>query len=284
MKTARRKALEPRKRPRQARSTATVEALLEAPIQVLDAEGAPRLTTTRVAERAGVSVGTMYQYFPHKQSLLYAVLQRHLERVAAAVEHACRELQGSSLAAMASGLVNAYLDAKTGDVETSRALYMVSGEMDAEPEGSERTAAAMRMLATATDGEFDDLRGDVPLLAAMSAFSQCRPGRQEADGGRTTSGTANDVRRVSACARPQVTIRKELSWLKLEQRWHGQLDKHRQALTTSLWCGLRRESERTFGAAARRIRYHSERHPEDRLAAHGASVSCRLRVYQRRCL
>lgn len=173
MKTARRRVLEPRKRPRQARSTATVEAILEATIQVLVAEGAPRLTTTRVAERAGVSVGTMYQYFPHKQSLLYAVLQRHLERVAAAVERACRDLQASSIAAMAGGLVNAYLDAKTGDVETSRALYMVSGEMDTSDllgGISKRIIAAIEeMLATATDGEFDDLSAvTFTLVAAMS--------------------------------------------------------------------------------------------------------------------
>jgi AcrR family transcriptional regulator len=161
MTTARRTGLEPRKRPRQARSTATVEAVLEATIQVLVAEGAPRLTTTRVAERAGVSVGTMYQYFPHKQSLLYAVLERHLDGVASAVERACRQLQASSIATMASGVVNAYLDAKTVDVEASRALYMVSGEIDISDllgRISKRIAAAIEeMLATATDAEFDDL-------------------------------------------------------------------------------------------------------------------------------
>jgi hypothetical protein len=55
--------LKPRKTPRQARAEATVDAILEATIQVLLSEGAGRLTTTRVAARAGVSVGTMYQYF-----------------------------------------------------------------------------------------------------------------------------------------------------------------------------------------------------------------------------
>ena len=61
-------AFEPRKTPIQARSTVTVEAIFEATIQVLLSRGADRLTTTRVAERAGVSVGTLYQYYPNKQS------------------------------------------------------------------------------------------------------------------------------------------------------------------------------------------------------------------------
>jgi hypothetical protein len=52
-----------RKTPRQTRAEATVDAILEATIQVLLSEGAGRLTTTRVAARAGVSVGKMYQYF-----------------------------------------------------------------------------------------------------------------------------------------------------------------------------------------------------------------------------
>src|ERR1700684_1839327 len=105
-------ALKPRKTPRQARSVATVDAIFEATIQVLLAEGARGLTTSRVAERAGVSVGTMYQYFPHKQSLLYAVLQQHLEAVADAVEAACAQYRGRTVAAIADGLVNAYIDAK----------------------------------------------------------------------------------------------------------------------------------------------------------------------------
>ena len=69
--------LEPRKTPVQARSAASVSAILEATIQVLLSVGKERLTTTRVAARAGVSVGTLYQYFPNKSALLQAVVKRH---------------------------------------------------------------------------------------------------------------------------------------------------------------------------------------------------------------
>ena len=60
-----------RKRPKQARSTELVAAILEAAAQVLAKEGAPRFTTARVAERAGVSVGSLYQYFPNKAAILF---------------------------------------------------------------------------------------------------------------------------------------------------------------------------------------------------------------------
>jgi len=73
--------LEPRKSPVQARSTASVEAILQATIQVLLDVGKERLTTTKVALRAGVSVGTLYQYFPNKSALLQAALKCHLSDV-----------------------------------------------------------------------------------------------------------------------------------------------------------------------------------------------------------
>ena len=60
-----------RKQPKQARSTELVVAILEAAVQVLVAEGAPRFTMARLAERAGVSVGSLYQYFPNKAAILF---------------------------------------------------------------------------------------------------------------------------------------------------------------------------------------------------------------------
>jgi AcrR family transcriptional regulator len=60
-----------RRQPKQARSTGLVATILEAALQVLAKEGANRFTTTRVAERAGVSVGSVYQYFPNKASILF---------------------------------------------------------------------------------------------------------------------------------------------------------------------------------------------------------------------
>ncbi|MGO9602758.1 MAG: TetR/AcrR family transcriptional regulator [Candidatus Binataceae bacterium] len=154
-------SLEPRKTPVQARSAVTVEAIFEGTIQVLLEVGPDRLTTTRVADRAGVSVGTLYQYFPNKHSLLFAVVEQHLNQVASAVERACRGNHGQPLSTMIESVVEAFVDAKMQRSDISTALY-------ATATGHKATAfvnkiakrgliAVASMLATAPDAQFDDL-------------------------------------------------------------------------------------------------------------------------------
>ena len=71
MPTRRSAPVTSRKQPKQARSNDLVAAILDAAVQVLTTEGAQRFTTARVAERAGVSVGSLYQYFPNKAAILF---------------------------------------------------------------------------------------------------------------------------------------------------------------------------------------------------------------------
>jgi AcrR family transcriptional regulator len=97
-------ALKPRKQPVQARSEATVLAIHEASIQVLLSAGYRSFTTTRVSERAGVSVGTLYQYFPNRQALIRAVLERYLAEMSASIQADCHSLEGSSLDEIATGM------------------------------------------------------------------------------------------------------------------------------------------------------------------------------------
>jgi AcrR family transcriptional regulator len=159
--------LEPRKWPVQARSAASVNAILEATVQVLLRVGKERLTTTRVALRAGVSVGTLYQYFPNKRSLLQAALKRHLEEVTEAVERVCQEQRGNTVRQMATALVSAYLDAKMKDVETSVALYSVSSDVDGakivQQMGVRVSKAIVEMLASARE----PLAKDPQIVASM---------------------------------------------------------------------------------------------------------------------
>ena len=159
--------LEPRKTPVQARSTASVDAILEATIQVLLAIGKERLTTARVARRAGVSIGTLYQYFPNKSSLLQAVLRRHLDGVATAVEHVCQEQKGNALAEMATALIEAFLEAKIGDGHAGAALYAVSSDVDGANIATQMSArinqAIVEMLTTACD----PLKTDPSLVASI---------------------------------------------------------------------------------------------------------------------
>jgi AcrR family transcriptional regulator len=75
-----------RNQPRQPRSRATVGVILDAAIRVLDREGLDALTTSRVAEVAGVSVGTLYQYFAHRDAIVDALQDRELERAGGMLE------------------------------------------------------------------------------------------------------------------------------------------------------------------------------------------------------
>lgn len=71
MSERRKPRISPRKQPVQARSTELVAVILEAAAQVLAQQGATRFTTARVAEKAGVSIGSLYQYFPNKAAILF---------------------------------------------------------------------------------------------------------------------------------------------------------------------------------------------------------------------
>lgn len=77
-----------RKEPRQARSRATVEAVVEAGARILSEQGWAGFTTNKVAEAAGVSIGSLYQYFPDKVSLVGAIRRRHLDDSLGAVRDA----------------------------------------------------------------------------------------------------------------------------------------------------------------------------------------------------
>jgi AcrR family transcriptional regulator len=79
--------VKPRKLPRQTRAKATVDAIIEATTQILLETGYDKFTTARVADRAGVSVGSLYQYFPNKAALASAVIDRCCENFLAAFEN-----------------------------------------------------------------------------------------------------------------------------------------------------------------------------------------------------
>ncbi len=182
--------LTPRKRPRQARAAVTLDAIFEATIQVLVADGPRRLTTTRVAERAGVSVGTMYQYFPHKQALFYVLNERYLDALAEKVEIACRAQHDTPIDQMVEALVSTYWTAKMERVDVTRALYQSVAELDNQPLiemfGRRVDAATATMFASASDADFADLPIVVlTLLTAIfgtvrSVFERDLPAREAA--------------------------------------------------------------------------------------------------------
>lgn len=164
--------LQARKHTVQARSKVTVDAIRQAALQVLLAEGLARTTTTRVAQRAGVSVGSLYQYYPNRSALLASLLEWHLTLVADAVETACSHHHGTDLDTMADALVNAFVSAKLEHADISLALYAISdmhGGAALVAAGRARMLTAITaMLATACDGRFSQTQPvALTLLGAM---------------------------------------------------------------------------------------------------------------------
>jgi len=98
-------ALDPRKRPRQKRSVATVEVILDGAARILEREGLERFNTNAVAAAAGVSVGSLYQYFPGKDALMAALVRRDAVRFAAEVAEAVAERPGEDWRAAVHRLI-----------------------------------------------------------------------------------------------------------------------------------------------------------------------------------
>jgi AcrR family transcriptional regulator len=173
MRATARRDFQPRKTPLQTRAAVTVGAISEATIQVLLSDGGERLTTTRVAERAGVSVGTLYQYYPNKQSLLFAVLADHLDRVAVAVETACAQARHKPFAEMLRIVVEAFVDAKMERLDISLALYQfasdVGGPALAKRVGLRARKALEGMLQTAPDIESPPDKFAIEMMFAAMA-------------------------------------------------------------------------------------------------------------------
>ncbi len=108
---ARRPPTNPRKHASQERSRATVEALIEATARILAREGFDRASTNRIAEEAGVSVGSLYQYYPCKEALVAAVIDRHNEELMQVVRGALEEVASQPLEKAVRRLVAAAIEA-----------------------------------------------------------------------------------------------------------------------------------------------------------------------------
>jgi len=106
-----------RRQPKQRRARQTVDAVLDAVVRVLKREGFDAITTNRVAEVAGVSIGSVYQYFPNKRAIFVALHQRHIEEIDRIVETTLVEHAASSLDELIRAMVEAMVDAHATDPE-----------------------------------------------------------------------------------------------------------------------------------------------------------------------
>jgi AcrR family transcriptional regulator len=108
---ARKLETSPRKSASQERSRLTVDALLEATARVLIKEGYDRASTNRIAEVAGVSIGSLYQYFPSKEALVAAVIDRHMQQVSQVTRNALVKVLARPIEVAAREFVSVAIDA-----------------------------------------------------------------------------------------------------------------------------------------------------------------------------
>ena len=165
MTTSAKRASVPRKVPVQARAAETVEAICEAAIQLLLKSGPAQLTTIRIAKRAGVSVGTYYQYFPNKEALLLTLLGQHLRRVTKAVELSCHASHGQPLRTMVATLLEAYLQAQLKHRDAARALYRMAPDLAAGATLSRERRLVVTAIADMLRTSPDLPEGDLDLIA-----------------------------------------------------------------------------------------------------------------------
>lgn len=113
----------PRKHPVQARAKATVDAIVAAAAQVLIAHGYERTTTARVARRAGVSVGSLYQYFPNKEALVAALIERHADELVDTVRDVLQRHSHATLGACVRAAIDATITAHRLDPRLHKILH-----------------------------------------------------------------------------------------------------------------------------------------------------------------
>jgi AcrR family transcriptional regulator len=119
---AQRPLTKPRKQASQERSRATVEALVEATARILVRDGFDKASTNRIGQEAGVSIGSLYQYFPSKEALVVALIQRHNRQLMAVVRAALDEVEDAPIEAGVRRLVAAAIDAHRLDPKLHRVL------------------------------------------------------------------------------------------------------------------------------------------------------------------
>jgi AcrR family transcriptional regulator len=113
----------PRKRPKQERSQATVQAILTATAHILTEEGYDHFTTNKVAERAGVSIGSLYQYFPNKDSLLLALAEHHANQMVQLAKDHLEEIGDRSIPEIIRQIVEAAVAAHAVNPKLHRVLH-----------------------------------------------------------------------------------------------------------------------------------------------------------------
>lgn len=169
---ARRPLTNPRKNPAQERSRATVDALIEATARILVKEGFDKASTNRIAEKAGVSIGSLYQYFPSKEALVAAVIDRHNQELMQVVHAALAEVAALPIEEAVRRLVAVAIEAHRIDPKLHRVLAEQiprTGRLERVETFNRETYALFRAYL---EGRRDELRNvDLHLAAFVCVTS-----------------------------------------------------------------------------------------------------------------
>ena len=111
-----------RRQPTQKRAQETVNAILDAVIRLLKRSGASTITTNSIGEAAGVSIGSVYQYFPNKRAIFTALHERHIDQVDRVLQRKISESAGEPLDRLVSHLMDGMIEVHASDPELAALL------------------------------------------------------------------------------------------------------------------------------------------------------------------
>lgn len=197
--------LEPRKAPRQNRSRAMLDLILEAATRVLQRESLAGFNTNRVAEVAGISVGSLYQYFPNKAALVTALIDRAQAAIAAAIEQLVADLEGCSLEQAVVAMAAYAVRQQYGDPLLAAALDHEEKRLpiqDRLREAEQRIVAAVQSLL---DRHLARLAAALPAAAASDCLTIAKA-LVEADAGRTAVPPVDLQQRVARALYGYLTV------------------------------------------------------------------------------
>ncbi|QNH19056.1 Nucleoid occlusion factor SlmA [Xanthomonas sp. SS] len=145
MNERRKTRISPRKQPQQARSNLLVAVILEAATQVLAKEGMQRFTTARVAEKAGVSIGSLYQYFPNKAAILFRLQSDEWRQTSDLLRGILEDAQRPPLERLRL-LVHAFVRSECEEAQMRTALATAAPLYRDAPEAQQARASGKRTL------------------------------------------------------------------------------------------------------------------------------------------
>lgn len=160
----------PRKLPRQARAKATVDAIVEATTQLLVAYGYDRVTTSRVAERAGVSIGSLYQYFPNKAALASAVVDRCCDEFLTAFNNVVAGRRRATLADCIHAIVDAGFISHHLTPELHRIVIDLAPRIGVAAKAASASRSAARAIETELRKHAGEIAPDVDIAIAATVI------------------------------------------------------------------------------------------------------------------